>query len=357
MPRHGFVFAVAVCFALPAPSPAAESTEMNEQPKTARKILFDTDPGGDDIFALLWLQSLARQGHARIVAVTTVAGNVDAEATFANASRTLALGGFPDVEVGRAAAAGGATDDATHIHGDDGMGNLSQTLPAAGHRFEEARSADEIIVEKLSEQPHEITLVAVGPLTNLAAAERKCPGILARAKEVVIMGGAFKHRGNITSHAEFNIHYDPEAADKVFASRDDIVVLPLDVTTRVNFSAEHAAAILRVDPDNKLASFLAALSRFLTETTARYRDTQGVDGFHVHDATTLAYLFHPETLLLRRGLLRVETQGRWTRGQTLMDERHGAKPQANAWVAVEVDATNLLAILVEDFKLLCLGRE
>jgi inosine-uridine nucleoside N-ribohydrolase len=95
----------------------------------------------------------------------------------------------------------------------------------------------------------------------------------------------------------------------------------------------------------------------MTKTTMSYRDTEGVAGFHVHDAATLAYLFHPETLLLRRAQVRVESEGRWTRGETVFDERHGAKPQANSWVALQVDATNLLAILVEDFKMLCRAED
>jgi inosine-uridine nucleoside N-ribohydrolase len=326
---------------------------VKEQPIKPRKILFDTDPGGDDVFALLWLQSLARQGYAEIVAVTTVAGNVDGKRTFANASRALALGGFQNVEVGRSSAVDQQSTNAAHIHGADGIGNLSQMLPGAPHRWGEARRADDIIIEKLQAQPGEITLVAVGPLTNLAAAEAKSPGILAKAKELVVMGGAFRHRGNIGSHAEFNIHCDPEAAEKVLASRNDVVVLPLDVTNRITFTEEHAEAIRKEAPNSTIAGFLVNLAGFLTKTTMAYRDTEGVRGFHVHDAATLAYLFHPETLLLRRAHVRVETKGQWTRGQTVLDERHGAKTDANAWVALQVDAANLLAILSEDFKLLC----
>ncbi len=356
MPFARLFLSLSVCLLLLTPSQAARGSETSKQQPKPRKILFDTDPGGDDIFALLWLQSLAGQGHAEIVAVTTVSGNVDGRFTFANASRTLALGGFEHVEVGRSSAAGEPSEDAAHIHGTDGMGNLSRTLPAAPHRMSEARAAEDIIIEKLQAEPGQITVVAVGPLTNLAAAEAKCPGILSKAKEVVVMGGAFRHRGNITSQAEFNIYCDPEAAEAVFASRDDIVVLPLDVTTRITFTEEHAQSVRKSASGSAVADFLVALTRFLTTTTMGYRDTDGVSGFHVHDAATLAYLFYPETLSMRRAAVRVETKGQWTRGQTVFDERHGAKPEANAWVAMQVDAVNLLAILVEDFKVLC-GEE
>lgn len=331
---------------------ATEMGDTAENRDEPRRILFDTDPGGDDAFALLWLQSLAKQGHAKIVAVTTVAGNVGSRYTFANACKTLALGGFGHVEVGRSVPVDEGGEDAAHIHGTDGMGNLSRTLPDPKHPLSEARRADDIIIEKLSAAPGDITLVAVGPLTNLAAAEEKRPGILAKAKEVVIMGGVFRQQGNITSRAEFNIYCDPEAARKVFASRDDIVVLPLDITQKITFTAEHAGAVSQAARESRIGRFLADLWQFMAKTSMSYRSTEGVRGFHVHDATTLAYLFYPETLLLRRAEVCVETKGEWTRGQTVFDDRHTAKTKANAWVAVQVDAANLLAVMVEDFKVL-----
>ncbi len=331
---------------------ATDMVDTAENRSNPRKILFDTDPGGDDVFALLWLQSLAKQGHAEIVAVTTVAGNVSAQYTFANACKTLALGGFGHVEVGRSVPVDEGGDDASHIHGNDGMGNLSRTLPEPKRRLSEARRSDDIIIEKLNAAPGEIILVAVGPLTNLAAAEEKAPGILRKAKEVVIMGGAFRQQGNITPCAEFNIYCDPEAAQKVFASRDDIVVLPLDITKKVTFTTERAGAVAETAPDSRIARFLAGLCEFMARTSMSYRSTEGVRGFHVHDAATLAYLLYPETLSFRRAKVRVETKGEWTRGKTVLDDRHGAKTEANAWVALQVDATNLLAIMVEDFKVL-----
>jgi inosine-uridine nucleoside N-ribohydrolase len=353
MPFLRVFLLLTVCVLPLTQSSGANEIEENQQNRNPRKILFDTDPGGDDTLALLWLQSLTKQGYAEIVAVTTVAGNVDGKQTFSNASRILALGGFENVGVGRTAAVVQQNVDAAHVHGSDGMGNLSRTLPEAPHRFGEAPSAAEIIVEELRARPGEITLVAVGPLTNLAAAERQCPGILSKARELVIMGGAFRHGGNITPQAEFNIYCDPEAAETVFSSSDSVVVLPLDVTTRITFTGEHAETIRKTAANRAIADFIVNLTRFMTKTTMSFRETEGVPGFHVHDAATLAYLFYPETLLLRRGKVRVETRGQWTRGQTVLDERHGTKTEANAWVALEVDSSDLLSILSEDLKLLC----
>jgi inosine-uridine nucleoside N-ribohydrolase len=332
-------------------SATPEGDHQQDRP-APRKILLDADPGGDDVIALLWLQSLAKQGLAEIVAVTTVDGNVRNQHTFANACKTLALGGFGHVEVGRALPGSEAASDAAYIHGSDGIGNLSRTLPASRHELGKARFGRDIIIEQLNAAPGEITLVAIGPLTNLAAAEAKSPGVLAKAKELVLMGGAFRCGGNITSQAEFNVHYDPEAASSVFAAREDTVALPLDVTQQITLTAQLANEISKTAPESPIARFVAALSQFMSKTSMAYRDTQGVRGFHVHDAATLAYLFYPETLLLRRAKVRVETTGDWTRGKTVFDDRHLPKTEANAWVAMEVDAVNLLAILSEDLRVL-----
>jgi inosine-uridine nucleoside N-ribohydrolase len=320
---------------------------------STHKIILDTDPGGDDIFAFLWLLSLVKQGLADLVAVTSADGNVAAKKTFSSASQILALTGFSNVEVGR-----GVTikqdpgEDAAHIHGADGMGNLSQTILSPTHRFEEARYADELIVNHLNAAPGEMTIVAIAPLTNLAAAEAKQPGILKKAKEIVIMGGAFESPGNITPQAEFNIWFNPEAAQVVFDSRDDIVVLPLDVTRRLILTRDMTQAVTRTHPDGKIAQFLIALCEFMISTALQYRETQGIPGFLVHDAATLGYLFYPETLLLRRASVQVETKGEWTRGKTLIDRRHAPKANPNAWVALQVDQTGFFTSFVEDLAYL-----
>ncbi|NMG10636.1 nucleoside hydrolase [Brasilonema sp. UFV-L1] len=316
------------------------------------KIILDTDPGGDDIFALLWLLGFVKQGLAELVAVTSADGNVAAKRTFSCASQILNLTGFSHIKVGRGVPVKGqGLEDAAHIHGSDGMGNLSHTLPAATHTFEEACYSDEIIIDELNADPEGITIIAIGPLTNLAAAETKSPGILKKAKEIVIMGGAFFCPGNVTPHAEFNIWFNPEAAQTVFDSRDDIIVMPLDVTRHLIFTRDMAQAVVsQANPESKLAQFLIALCEFMIGTALGYRETTGIPGFLVHDAATLGYLFYPETLMLRRAKVRVETKGEWTQGQTLMDSRLRPKTEANAWVALQVDEGKFFTSFVEDLK-------
>lgn len=319
------------------------------------KIILDTDPGGDDSLAFLWLQSLAKQGFAEIVAVTSADGNVCTASTFLAACKLLQLGGFNTVEVGRGVIGGSANqqvEDAKAIHGYDGIGNLSDMLPEGHQDYDRARYSDEILIEHLKTAPNEITIVAIGPLTNLAAAEKKVPGVLNLAKELVIMGGAFLHRGNVTPEAEFNMAYDPAAAQIVFNCCNNLVLIPLDVTHQLIFTAAMAQQISSVKPTSLTAKFLDYLCQFMIGTALAFREVRGQQGFLVHDAATLAYLFYPETLLFRRARVEIETQGQWTRGKTLFDRRHGVKPQPNAWVALEVDAGALLTIMVEDLKFL-----
>ncbi|MGK7891673.1 MAG: nucleoside hydrolase [Leptolyngbyaceae cyanobacterium] len=317
------------------------------------KIILDTDPGGDDIFAFLWLLSLVKQKWVDLVAITATEGNVSGHKTFANSCRVLELAGFPQIPVARAVSLPITVGEgAEHIHGEDGMGNLSQTLPPSARDFNAAQPADDLLIERLNADSGSITVIAIGPLTNLAAAEAKQPGILKKAKEIVVMGGAFQCRGNVTPVAEFNIQFNPKAAQTVFDSRNDIVVLPLDITRQLVFTQMMADAVTQQNPNSELAQFIEKLCQFMVGTTLEHRETAGVPGFLVHDAATVGYLFYTETLMLRRARVQVETQGELTLGQTLMDGRHRAKPGANAWVALQVDVPNFFTSFVEDLKYL-----
>jgi len=320
------------------------------------KIIFDTDPGGDDIFALLWLLSLQKQGLLELIAVTTAEGNINSKLTFDNASQVLKLADFEQVELGRGVTVKNPqVDNAAHIHGTDGMGHISHSLPNATHDFDNAVYSDDLIIDKLNAYPDKITILAVAPLTNLAAAEIKHPGILKKAKEIVVMGGAFKVPGNVTSDAEFNIYYNPKAAEKVFASCNNIVVLPLDITEKLIFTPEMCEDVV-ANLESNLTKFISDLCSFMTAANLRYRQTNGIKGFLVHDGAAVAYLFYPETLLFRRAKVNIETKGNYTLGQTVFDERLTAKTDANAWVALEVEKQGLLANLLEDLKILCMDN-
>lgn len=314
-----------------------------------RKLILDTDPGGDDIFSILWLLSFLKHKNIDLLAITTAAGNVPARNTFNAACQILRLSEVDDIVVGRGVALPEQLfSHASHIHGSDGMGNLSQTLPPGRRRFADSPPSEKLIIDLLNRYPDEVTIVGIAPLTNLAIAENQSPGILKKAKEIVIMGGAFNVPGNVTPVAEFNIAFNVKAAQQVFASRSDMVMLPLDVTRDLVFTPEMIADLVADYPESKLVEFMARLVEFLTRTSLEHRETKGQRGFVIHDAVAIAYLFYPELLTFKRGQVMIETQGKFTTGQTLLDNRHGVKSGFNAWVATAVDGHNLMACLVQD---------
>lgn len=189
-----------------------------------RPILVDCDTGIDDALALAYLLA---EPSVEVVGVTTVSGNTDAARAAANTLSLFDLAGEDDIPVaigahdfrGRAYAGG-----APHVHGDDGLGGIALTAAARTH---DARAAVDLIDHLASRHP-ELTVLALGPLTNLAA-YAETPAV-ARFDRLVVMGGAFAHSGNVTAWAEANIHNDPEAAALVFAQDWDTTVVPLDVT-------------------------------------------------------------------------------------------------------------------------------
>ncbi|OZD38596.1 hypothetical protein CH252_32185 [Rhodococcus sp. 06-1477-1B] len=189
-----------------------------------RPILVDCDTGIDDALALAYLLA---EPSVEVVGVTTVSGNTDAARAAANTLSLFELAGEDDIPVaigahdfrGRAYAGG-----APHVHGDDGLGGIALTAAARTH---DARAAVDLIDHLASRHP-ELTVLALGPLTNLAA-YAETPAV-ARFDRLVVMGGAFAHSGNVTAWAEANIHNDPEAAALVFAQDWDTTVVPLDVT-------------------------------------------------------------------------------------------------------------------------------
>lgn len=191
---------------------------------TRRPILVDCDTGIDDALALAYLLA---EPSVEIVGVTTVSGNTDAARAAANTLSLFELAGEDDIPVaigahdfrGRAYAGG-----APHVHGDDGLGGIALTAAARAH---DARAAVELIDHAATRHP-DLTVLALGPLTNLAA-YAEAPGV-ARFDRLVVMGGAFAHSGNVTAWAEANIHNDPEAAAVVLAQDWDTTLVPLDVT-------------------------------------------------------------------------------------------------------------------------------
>jgi len=295
------------------------------------RILLDTDPGIDDALAL---GMLAADARAELVGISTVFGNADVDTTTANALALCHRFGI-DVPVARGAARPlqrAPRPFPVHIHGHDGLGDVAahpvhQRVPASS-------AAAQFICDQALRHAGELTLLAVGPLTNLAQALALDPGLPRRVARVVVMGGAFGtkgHAGNATPVAEANVFCDPHAAAAVFAAPWPLTVVGLDVTHQVLMGREHLDALGRDG---------GAAGRYLFEITRPYerfysRHTGG--GIYAHDASAVVYALAPHRFEVRRGALRVLTEGP-AQGRTLQAPpglADSSEPQA--CVAVDAD--------------------
>lgn len=305
------------------------------------KILFDTDPGIDDAMALLML---ARDPRARLVGVTTVFGNASVETTTSNA---LALCERFCIDVPVASGAAQALvrpprDFPAFIHGHDGLGNVG--LARARTRRAEPVAAAEFIVQTARRHAGELTLVAVGPLTNLALALQLDPALVEHVARVVVMGGAFGthgHGGNVSPVAEANIASDPHAADAVFTAGWPVTLVGLDVTHEVLMTTAYLDA-LGADGGEE-GAFLRDITRFYEA----FYVTRTGGGIFSHDASAVACALDPAPFTLRRGAVRVVTEG-LAAGQTIQSVSGSVFP-ASDWdgfpaqsVAIGVDAARVL---------------
>lgn len=285
-------------------------------------IILDCDPGIDDALAIAFTA-----GHPGIdlAGITTVAGNVALAKTTANALAVASFVGMPGVPVtaGCAAPLLRQARAAGHVHGSAGLGGAVLPPPerqaAGGH-------AVDFIVSAIAAAPGEITLVATGPLTNVALALRREPRIAQWAREFVIMGGS-AGRGNVTPAAEFNIWADPEAAAIVFSAGWTVRMTGLDVTLRAR-----ATAAVR----ERMRGFGRLGSELLLPALARYADTHNSGGEPpVHDVCAVLSVVSPQVFGYTPASVEVETTGRLTSGMTVTDFSPSITP--NAAVATDID--------------------
>ncbi len=306
------------------------------------KILFDTDPGIDDAMALL---RLARDPRAHLLGITTVFGNAPINVTTANALSLCHRFGI-DVPVSRGAAHALSRVSRGFpeiVHGRDGMGNIA---PASAHeRREERLAAPAFISEMARRHSGELSLVAVGPLTNLALALQHDPQIVEHVREVVVMAGAFGvngHGGNVSPVAEANVANDPHAADQVFGASWPVTIVGLDVTHEVLMSTSYLEALGREGGEE---------GAFIWEITRCYEDfykARTGGGIYSHDASAVACALDRSPFQLRSGPVRVVPDG-IAEGQTIQ-VRQGQRFPATDWdgvpaqsVCIGVDATRLLS--------------
>lgn len=309
----------------------------------ARKIIIDTDPGVDDAMAIFMA---LRSPELEVIGLTTIFGNVETHLATKNALRLLEIAGRTDIPVARGAdhpLAGSFLGPVPFVHGDDGQGNLHLPPPKTKAI---SGSAAAFIVEQVMKAPGEITLVPIGPLTNIALALRLEPQIAANVKEIVIMGGNAVEPGNATPAAEANIHNDPEAADVVFGASWSVTMVGLDVTHKIVMTPEHAAAY-----DKATHPMGQHVSKIIPFYRKFFEEYHGMRGMFTHDPSTIAYLINPALFQTKQWPIRVETQG-FGRGKTwpaINDKRMLApwkdRPRVN--VCVGVDADKVIDLVLE----------
>jgi purine nucleosidase len=239
-------------------APAESPTAMNP-----RRIIIDTDPGIDDAIAIL---IALRSPELHVEALTTVAGNVTLDLASDNARRLLSLAHRADVPVARGAARPlrKILHTATYWHGPGGIGGADLPRPQAAF---DRRSATELISEVARRHPHDLTLVALGPLTNLAVALRQDPALRHELTEIIVMGGSTTG-GNETAAAEFNFFVDPDAARLVFESGVPVTMVGLNATRQTLLTRSHADALAA--SSSCVGKFVAQLARFYLKTAEEF---------------------------------------------------------------------------------------
>lgn len=301
---------------------------------TSKKVIIDCDPGIDDAIALI----LALESpQLEVIGITTVFGNVQTSQATMNAFRVLELTDrrltvYEGAKKPLFAELGFLPD---YVHGKDGLGNIDYPVPKekAG-----ALSAAEFMVSTLRKNPGEISILTLGPLTNLALALALEPELPDLVAEVVVMGGAVTVPGNVTPVAEANMKGDPHAADIVLTSPMNVSMIGLDVTTRVIINDIHLKQLK--NSSQKYGAFIFDISQFYMDF---YKST-GVNGMYAHDPTALAYLIDPDWFTVKKAPVRVVTEG-MAMGETIMAHNNFTagqgpwvnKPKIKIAVNVEVD--------------------
>jgi purine nucleosidase len=305
-----------------------------------RKIIIDTDPGQDDAVAILL--ALASPDEIEVLGITAVAGNVPLALTQRNARIVCELAGRPDVPVfaGCDRPLERPLVTAEHVHGKTGLDGteiVEPTMPL------QSLHAVEFIIHTLRrEAPGTVTLCSLGPLTNIARAFREAPDIVSRVQQIVLMGGAYFEVGNITPAAEFNIYVDPEAAEIVFGSGCDTVVMPLDVTHKALTTEPHIAGFRAMG--TRVGDTVAAWTDFFERFDM---EKYGSKGAPLHDPCVIAYLIRPDLFSGRHINVEIETQSDLTRGMTVADWWRVTDRPANATFMGDIDAEGFFALLTE----------
>lgn len=303
-------------------------------------IIIDCDPGQDDVINILLALASPEQIHVK--GITTVGGNVSLDKTQRNARLACDLADATDIPVhaGCPAPLMRALTTAEAVHGESGIDGLDIAEPRLALQAE--HGVDYLVRSLAASGPREITLVATGPLTNIAMALKKAPDIAGRIREIVIMGGAMREGGNITPSAEFNMAVDPHAADIVLRSGVPVALFGLDVTHQFVMTRARRERIRAID--SAVATTIADMLDF----SVRHDESKyGADGAPLHDPCTLLYLLDAGLFDLKHCAVSVETASALTFGHTAVDFWGVTQQTPNTLWAYAIDHESAFELLCE----------
>jgi len=301
-------------------------------------LIIDTDPGADDVVALLL--ALASPDELNVLAITTVAGNVRLDRTSRNARLAREWAGREEVPVYAGASKPLVRTPiyAENMHGKEGLPGVAVHEPKVG--IAKGNAVDYLIETLSKAAPHSITLAMLGPQTNLALALMQAPEITQGIKEVVVMGGAHFNGGNMSPVAEFNIYADPHAAQVVLASGVKLTYIPLDVTHKILTSEQRLKQIAGLN--NRAGKLVGGiLNEYVKADMAHY----GLPGGPVHDASVIAYLLKPELFTGKQINVAIDSREGITFGQTLADWYDTLKQNKNVFWIENGDAQGFFDLL------------
>jgi len=307
------------------------------------KVILDTDPGIDDALAFILLKAMP---EISLQAITTTHGNTTVQKCTENALKLVELLGMEDIPVAEGAHEPlvKALSVAEETHGDTGLGHA--VLPQAKIKPVTSNAAN-LIIDIVNANPGEITILCIGPVTNLALAILKEPSLRKKIKNVVSMAGTIHYPGNATPSSEYNVFCDPEAFDILLRSGIDLTIVPLDVTYKCLFTKEHIQRLQGARED--IRTFIDRATAFYMEFHLEY---QGIEGCAINDPLAAAILLKPELVTMRDYYVDIELHGDSTTAKISADHFVALGNPPNAQVAMEVDVERFMDFFIERVKTL-----
>jgi purine nucleosidase len=306
-----------------------------------RKVIIDCDMAADDVVAL---STLLFDPRLDVVALTACEGTVTAEQATANAQLLVEL--LDPKRYPRLGAASPAEHapaiNTTFLYGQDGLGNLGLKVS----RLQHFHPAEKLIIDCVRANPGDITIVCLGPLTNIARAFRRDPQIPELTSRLIITGGTLCGIGNVTQSADFNFYFDPTSANEVVQSRTTKTLIPLDVTSQIEFGLDLLDEL--PDDDTRIGSLLR---RVLPFAFRAYRQQLGQEHITLNDAIGALAVLEPELFAFEEMAGQVETAGLLTRGMIVFDRRARPEWTANMEVATSINAEGFRQHLVDLLQL------